>query len=233
MKNYQALKFTKIMKAIFTLEKVTSLSEIPNYWTKEDYFELLKLYDVPVATTLSQPECIEYLQMAVSELEPNEAANILLTYKLSDHLNENQIDQISNDMLIDKICEEYPEINLHKDLFSINQLLYQLYNGKFPNAKAISIEVLVDIEEHKEELNKEEFLKYFSEMLSDRNLIKRLFTDKLVHNVAFKEAEDIIWKLEVSDNIYTIVTSEYWIADAEIEKTKIETEYIPLEETKD
>ncbi|MFT6749780.1 MAG: hypothetical protein ACJAQ1_001735, partial [Flavobacterium sp.] len=56
------------------------------------------------------------------------------------------------------------------------------------------------------------------------------FGDKLVHYVAFEEANDIIWKLDVSENRYTIITSEYWIADAEIEKTKIETEYIPLTE---
>jgi hypothetical protein len=221
------------MKAIFTLEKVTSLEEIPNYWTKEDYFELLKLYDVPVAATLSEAECIEYLQMAVSELQPNEAANILLTYKLSDHLNENQIDQISNDMLIDKVCEEYPEINLHSDLFSVNQLLYKLYNGKFPNAKAISIEILAEIEGHTEVLSKEEILKYLMEMVSERNLIKRLFGDKLTHEASFEEANDIIWKLDVSDNHYTIITSEYWIADSEIEKTKVETEYVVVEEKED
>jgi hypothetical protein len=221
------------MKAIFTLEKVTSLEEIPNYWTKEDYFELLKLYDVPVAATLSEAECIEYLQMAVSELQPNEAANILLTFKLSDHLNENQIDQISNDMLIDKVCEEYPEINLHSDLFSVNQLLYKLYNGKFPNAKAISIEILAEIEGHTEVLSKEEILKYLMEMVSERNLIKRLFGDKLTHEATFEEANDIIWKLDVSDNHYTIITSEYWIADSEIEKTKVETEYVVVEEKED
>jgi hypothetical protein len=221
------------MKAIFTLEKVTSLDEIPNYWTKEDYFALLKLYDVPVAATLSEPECIEYLQMAVGELAPNEAANILLTYKLSDHLNENQIDQISNDMLIDTICEEYPEINLHSDLFSVNQLLYKLYNGKFPNAKAISIELVAEIEGQDEILSKEEILKYLMEMVSERNLIKRLFGDKLAHNVEFEEANDIIWKLDVSENHYTIITSEYWIADAEIAKTKVETEYVVVEEKED
>jgi hypothetical protein len=46
--------------------------------------------------------------MAITDFEPNEAA-IVLDYKLSDSLNEGQIQQISNDMLIDKISEEYPE----------------------------------------------------------------------------------------------------------------------------
>lgn len=217
------------MKAVFTIEKVSSLTEIPNYWTKEDYFALLKEFDVPVANTISDAECIEYLQMAVSELEPNEAAKTLLTYKLSDSLNENQIEQISNDMLIDKISEEYPEIDLHCDLFSINQLLFKLYNGKFPNAKAISIEILAEIPEYNEVLTKEEIIKYLMEMTSERNVIKRLFSEKLNHDTPFEEANDIIWKLEHNNNHYKIYTSEYWIADEEIVKSKVETEFVPMD----
>lgn len=218
------------MKAVFTIEKVSSLTEIPNYWTKEDYYALLKEFDVPVAPTLSEAECIEYLQMAVSELEPNEAAQILLTYKLSELLNENQIEQISNDMLIDKISEEYPEIDLHCDLFSVNQLLYKLYNGKFPNTKAISIELLVEIANYTEVLSKEEIMKYLMEMVSERNVIKRLFSEKLEHNAPFEEANDIIWKLEHNNNHYKIYTSEYWIADEEIVKSKVETEFVHIED---
>jgi hypothetical protein len=54
----------------------------------------------------------------------------VLDYKLSDSLNEGQIQQISNDMLIDN--EEYPEIAMQAPLYHINQLLL---NGKFPMRK--------------------------------------------------------------------------------------------------
>jgi hypothetical protein len=60
--------------------------------------------------------------MAITDFEPNEAAAIVLDYKLSDSLNE-EIQQISNDMLIDKISEEYPEIAMQAPLYHINQLL--------------------------------------------------------------------------------------------------------------
>jgi hypothetical protein len=79
--------------------------------------------------------------MAITDFEPNEAAAIVLDYKLSDSLNEGQI-QISNDMLIDKISEEYPEIAMQAPLYHINQLLFK-YNGKFPNAKATVMEFSV------------------------------------------------------------------------------------------
>jgi hypothetical protein len=45
-----------------------------------------------------------------------------------------QIEQISHNMLIDKVCEEYPEIHMQDYSMSINCL--KLYNGKFPNTKA-------------------------------------------------------------------------------------------------
>lgn len=217
------------MKATFSIEKVKGINELPNYWSKQDYLALLKDFEVSVADTISEKECIEYLQMAVSELEPNEAAQIVLTYKLSEFLNENQIEQISNDMLIDKISEEYPEINLHCDLFSVNQLLFKLYNGKFPNTKGIAIELIAEIDNYSNPLTKEEILKYLMEMVSERNVIKRLFAEKLVHNTPFEEANDIIWQLENNGNNYIIYTSEYWIADEEIISNKIETEFAPID----
>ncbi|MBQ0740794.1 hypothetical protein J9332_41620, partial [Aquimarina celericrescens] len=76
------------------------------------------------------------LFMAIPDFEPNEAASIVLTYKLSDQLNEGQIHSISHEMTNDKVAEEYPEPNLHYDLFNINQLLYKAYNGTFPNTEA-------------------------------------------------------------------------------------------------
>ncbi|UQD57534.1 hypothetical protein [Flavobacterium sp. K5-23] len=216
------------MKAVFTIERVTTINEIPSYWSKEDYFALLKEFGLPVANTISENECIEYLQMAVSELEPNESAQVLLTYKLSEYLNENQIEQISNDMLIDKISEEYPEINLHYDLYSINQLLFKLYNGKFPNAKASLIELLVEINDYSENLTKDEVLRNLMKMSSDSIVIKRLFSDKLEGDEPFEEANDIIWKLDIEGNHYKIYTSEYWIANEEIITSKIETEFEPI-----
>jgi hypothetical protein len=78
----------------------------------------------------------------ITDFEPNEAAAIVLDYKLSDSLNEGQIQQISNDMLIDKISEEYPEIRCRL-LYIISINCFLKYNGKFPNAKATVMEFSV------------------------------------------------------------------------------------------
>ena len=219
------------MKFTVKIDSATTIEEIQDYWKNEDYANLLGLFDFPDANTIKTENLKEMLFMAISDFEPNEAAKIILTYKLSENLNEGQIDQISNDMLLDKICEEYPEIDLHFDLFNINQLLFKAYNGKFPNAKATLVKFSLEpLEQSEEEITKEVILKSFNRGLSDSNIIKRLFSDQMSTDLRFEEAEDIVWKLEKADNNnFSLVTSEYWMNKDEIIASEFEGECLLAE----
>jgi hypothetical protein len=196
------------------IQSINTVDEIKEYWSDDDYVQLLGKFDYPEASSAKKENLSELLSMAITDFEPNEAAAIVLEYKLADLLNEGQIQQISNDMLIDKICEEYPEIGMQAALFHINQLLFKAYNGKFPNAKATVMEFSMTAakEEATKKLTKENVLKLFSTGLSDRNIIKRLFDDQMHQNAAFPEAENILWDLSTSDDInYKLNTSENWL----------------------
>ena len=214
------------MKFNIKLNSASTLEEIENYWKDEDYIQLLELYNFPDAETIKPENLKEMLFMAISDFELNEAAEILLTYKLSDSLNEGQIAQISNDMLIDKICEEYPEIDLHYALYNVNQLLYKAYNGTFLNCKATLVDF--DIEAPKDfegEITKEIVLKSFNRGLSDSNIIKRLFAERMTTDKRFEQAEDILWELNHKNgNNFTFITSEYWLNKEEIIATEFEGE---------
>ena len=214
------------MKFNVQIGSAESIDEIENYWSNEDYKNLLPLFDFPDAETIKVENLKEMLFMAISDFEPNEAAKIVLTYRLADSLNEGQIDQISNDMLLDKICEEYPEIDLHFALFNINQLLFKAYNGKFPNATATKVKFKIEsLENFDGDFTKEVVLKALSRGLSDSNIIKRLFSDQMSTNTRFEEAEDIIWKLEQNEGgNFSLVTSEYWLNKNEIIASEFEGE---------
>lgn len=217
------------MKVNIQIKSIYSIEEIPNYWTNEDYVTLLDTFGFEDGKSLNPENLFEMLQMAISDFEPNEAAKIILSYKLSDDLNEGQIDQISNDMLIDKVCEEYPEIHLHKHLFSINQLLYKAYNGTFPNAKASLIKFSVSDNEA-ETLSKSDVLKAFNNGLNDSNLIRRLFDESMTTEAEFPDAESIIWELNVSDKTnFELITSEYWIDRESFLDTEFEGEILKSE----
>jgi hypothetical protein len=173
------------------------------------------------------------LKMAITDEKPNEAAATLLNYKLSEKLNEGQILQISNDMLLDKVCEEYPEIDLHAPLFHINQLLYLSYNGKFPNAIAtiLKCEILADNLEEKGELGKEQILKILAQGLDESALLKRLFPKQLLGNEPFPEANDIVWELEsLGSNQYKLITSEYWLSKSDFVKGEYQADIVFEEE---
>ncbi len=197
------------------IKKIDTVEEIPGYWTAENYIELLEKFAYPDAGSADKDSLEDLLLMAITDFEEREAAVILLDYLLAADLNEGQIQQLSNEMLIDKVCEEYPVIELHSRLYAINQLLYKAYNGKFPNAKATIIEcsfAAVEQAEPAVKLSKENALILFNMGLSDRNIIKRLFDAPMSQKAAFPEAEGILWDFETTDGIhYTISTSENWI----------------------
>jgi hypothetical protein len=212
------------MKFSIKIKDVTTVEEISNYLQKQDYINLLEGFDFPDAKTVKPENLKEMLFMAITDFEPNKAAEIVLTYKLSDRLNEGQIQQISNDMLLDKVSEEYPEMDLHFDLFNINQLLFKAFNGKFPNTKATIVDFSMDpLDGFEDEITKEIVLKSFSNGISDGNIIKRLFEEQMTTDKHFEEAESILWVLKKIDAAnFTLTTSEYWLTKEDFVSSEFE-----------
>ncbi len=199
------------MKLQVRINSIKHINELDFYWQTQDYINLLDAFNYPDGSELKPEELREYLFMSISDYEPEEAAAIILDYKLSDHLNKGQIQNISNEMLIDKIAEEYADPSLHFDLFNINQLLYKAYNGRFPNTEA-SIIVFELTGKEPFEKNKEIVLKALAQGLKDHNLVSRLFEKQLVGEVAFSDAANAIWDIkELGDNQLQVTTSKYWI----------------------
>jgi len=213
------------MKYHIKINSIKIVDEIKEYWTNEDYVQLLEKFNYPDAEDSNTENLRELLFMAISDFEPGEAAIIVLDYKLANHLNPGQIEQISNDMLIDTVCEEYPEMELQSTLFHINQLLFKAYNGKFPSASATIIDCsITPLDKNTDvQLTKEMVLRLFNEGLSDRNIIKRLFEEQMNQRADFPEAENIIWDLKTSDNInFKMTTAENLLKKEEVAFTEFD-----------
>ncbi|HEY3390758.1 MAG TPA: hypothetical protein VGK38_14365 [Prolixibacteraceae bacterium] len=201
------------MKYSLNINSIKSVDELEGSWNNDDFTALLKKFGYADADKLKQNELKDFLFMAISDFEPEESAALILDYKLSEVLSEGQIHNLSHDMQREKVSENYSDIYIHKLLFSINQLLYKAYNGKFPKAKASVIEFEMMAEPGEETaITKELVLKAFSIGLSERNLINRLFKDQLEGKVPFPEAEGILWDLEKQGEFqYLVTTSEKWL----------------------
>lgn len=216
-----------MMKYKIKIKDVQTVDEISTYWTNEDYIQLLEKFDYPGAEDAGTESLRELLFMAITDFEPSEAAKVVLDHKLGEQLSEGQIDQISNDMLNDKVCEEYPEMELQAPLFHINQLLFKAYNGKFPSSSATIIDCIITLLDVDQEtsLSKEMLLRLFNDGLSERNIVKRLFEEQMKGEADFPEAENIIWDLQNPEkNHYRITTSGNLIKKDEVISTEWESE---------
>ncbi len=223
------------LKYHVTIQEIETVDELPDHWTNADYAALLEELSFPDADQLKPEEYREYLFMAIADVEPPEAAKVVLTQQLGDDLNEHQIEQMAHDMLLDKIAEEYPEIGLHAKLFHANQLLYKAYNGKFPSTKASIITCTVKPEKPTDEpLTKALLLKAFAPGLSSHCIITRLFEDQLTGEAPFESAANIIWEMSSpAPDTYRIVTSDYWLNEedfAEQDFASVVTPYREKEE---
>lgn len=200
------------------LKKLNTIHKIEGYWKKEDYIHLLELFDFDDAKSLPENELFEMLSMAITDFEPEEAAAVILSYKLKEVLTEGQIKNLSHEMLEDKVAEEYPNIALHYALFNINQLLYEVYNGKFPKTKASLVDIELVLEEDIN-ITKEIVLRTLSDLLSETSLLKRLFKEMLDSLNELLEAESIIWELmSTGKNNYQLISSDYWLNNEDFEK---------------
>lgn len=208
------------MNFTIKLNEIKSIKIIEGAWTAEDYINLLELFDYPDAKSIPETDLLDMLAMAITDFEPEDAAEIVLKYKLGDKLKSGQIKNMSQEMLVDKIAEEYADIALHYPLFNINQLLYDSYNGKFPRtlASVIDIELFFKGEI---QVTKEIVLRCLSDLLSEKSLLKRLFNQQLDSSQEFKDADSIVWELIcIGDNTYRIISSDYWLnlEDFELEQ---------------
>ncbi|WP_157474525.1 hypothetical protein [Dyadobacter sp. Leaf189] len=201
--------------------KVLSFSQIqklPGSWEKTDLINLLNAMDYDNPAEIKDSELKEMCMMSLTDFEPEEAAKIVLDYTIADRLTDGQIQNLSHEILTEKLWEEYPELHLHPDLFRSTQLLYEAFNGKFPRAEAVrfSIEIEGDVTIFDKD-PEAPILRILAAGMSDRSLVKRLFPDQL-EGERFEEAKDILWQLNLVSRsktavTYDIVSSEYWLGD--------------------
>jgi hypothetical protein len=193
-----------------------TIHELPGSWETTDYLALLNSMDYANPEEIKESELKEMCLMALTDYEPAESAKIVLDYVIQDRLTDGQIENLSHEILTEKLWEEYPELSLHPDLFRATQLLYQAYNGKFPRTEAVQFQMKITGDTSVfEESAEAPVVRLLAAGMSDHSLIHRLFADQ-VAGTTFREAESILWQLntitsEADSVTYEVVSSSYWL----------------------
>lgn len=208
----------------FTVERLSfqHLSELPDAWQNADYLALLTKLDYDSPEAIAPAELKEMTQLALTDLEPAEAAEVVLSYLFAEELTPGQIDQLAHQMQTEKLWEENPNFALHQGFFKGTQLLYDAYNGKFPHPQAVEFKVKITAADPAAlaALDQEPaaaLLRLLAPGLSDRALLHRLFGDQLAGG-DFAEASSILWQLTPSEKtatsvVYDLISSDYWLED--------------------
>ncbi len=212
------------MKTIYNvvISKYSNIQELPGAWTNQMYLDILDQLEFGDTTEIALSDLKEMCMIAVTDNEPNEAAKIILDYIFKDRLNNGQKDNLSHEMIEEKIWEEYADLSMHEEFFNVAQFLYQAYNGKFPHPEAVKFQIAItgkkssDLVIFKNQ-NEATLIRLIAKGMPDNALINRLYKDELIGE-SFEEAKDIIWQLktlETQDNtiIFEAISSSYWFRD--------------------
>jgi hypothetical protein len=212
------------MKLNFSITplKYSIITELPNSWLKEDYLTLLELMEYGDTSNLTDGELKDMCLLSLSDNEPDEAAKIVLKHLLGSRLTSGQIDNLSHEMIEEHMWEEYAELDLHETFFKATQLLYEAFNGTFPNPEAAGFKVKIAPKEKmaRSLLDKNTeiaLIRLLVQGMPQNTLINRLFEDQL-QGGEFEDAKDIIWQytMESDDDgavIFDIISSLYWFHD--------------------
>jgi hypothetical protein len=161
-------------------------------------------------------------QMALTDLEPAAAAQVVLTHLFAGQLAPGQIDQLAHQMQTEKLWEENPKMELHQGFFNATQVLYEAYNGKFPHPQAVRFQVKITAQPAEDLTLIDQdpaptLLRLLAPGLSDRALLHRLFDEQLA-GADFPEAPAILWQFTPSEKtptsvVYDIISSDYWLEE--------------------
>jgi hypothetical protein len=195
------------------------INKILNAWSNKDYLQLMAIMGLNDGLDdMEESELREMCMMSLNDLEATEAAKIVLTHLFTE-LAEGKIDQLSNDMIGDRMWEEYSDCLLHEGFFSAYALLREAFNGVFAEPTGVEFTVNVtatdadDLSIFDQSLHAS-MVRLLASGLSPDVLLHRLFEDQIT-GTQFPEATGILWQLEsvTSEGLsrqFKMVSSDFW-----------------------
>ena len=178
------------------------LRELEDDWTSADLVAVLEKMGVEGAGDDSAEEIREMCILSLQDLEPAEAAAVVMAHRLGTELTEGQIQNLSHDCQTEKLWEHGGNMELHRAMFSIGSLLFVVNEQQFPTPDAVRVTIELKspdadaIERLTGEPAPQSLVRMLAAGMQADAILNRLFEDELAGGT-FTEAESIIWDLKV------------------------------------
>jgi hypothetical protein len=200
------------------------ISEIEHAWMADDYKALLSMMDIAEDELggMSESDLEEMCLMSLNDAEHHESAKFLLTHIFKDEITEGKIDQLSHQMVENKLWEEHADAAYHRSLFNAYGLLRKAYNGIFkePTGVKFTIKITANKNESFEIFDTSlhaVIVRLLSNGLNETAILNRLYEEQL-SGKNFPDAKNILWILkEISttaeERQYEITSSDLWFGE--------------------
>lgn len=208
--------------------RFSTLQEIDGAWNAADFAALLNDMEYGDQTLLGENELREMCLMSLQDMEPDEAAYLVLKHVIGDALKEGQLRNMSHEMLTEKLWEEYVDPAFHERLFNVGSVLYAAMPATFPKTDAAYVRLKVtaaDAAAMKQLLPvpaEALLVRLLGDGMENNAVLRRLYGDQL-SGASFPNAAEIVWIVDSQPDdgeafIIDVIGSGYWL-DA-LERTK-------------
>lgn len=208
--------------------EMKKIYDLPGTWTEADYHGLLTQLEIDDVDDIAGEDLLDILLMALQDLEPEEAGDQVLAYKLRQSVTPGSRQNIVQDLLEgQRPWEETSDIRLHGRIFAASLLLYKALPKLFPRPDMMQVKLRLQglKPEAKDLLGEAPEAAFVTRILADgmdeHSILERLFAEQLAAH-SFPEAEGIVWLAEFSEAaddglaaVLTVYSSQHWLHDIE------------------
>ncbi len=219
------------MKNVFRVRLLnfSNLLEIEGARTAAGFAALLEAMEYGDQSGMSDEELREMCIMSLQDLDPAEAAYLVLKRDMGDVLRDGQARNLASEMLEEKLWEEYADSKLHERMFNAGSLLYAAFPRTFPKPDAVGVQLEVTAEnEAARELltaspNESFLVRLLADGMGSDAVLHRLYGKELT-GISFPNADEVVWIVR-TEAISTdavrmdVISSGYWLdalEDAEL-----------------
>jgi len=208
-----------------SMASLKQVHDMPGTWAEDDYRKLLAQFEVDGDEEISGNDLVDLMLMALQELEPDEAADTILAYKLGTRITAGARANIVEDLMDgQRPWEEVSDIQLHASIFSAAVLLHKAFPSSLanPDMMCAILQVNAVTPEATKLLTTQPEAAFVARMLADAlsedSILERLFDEQLLSR-NFPEAKGIIWGARFGDYLsaaktsaeLTVYSSRHWL----------------------
>lgn len=203
------------------VDEFEELAELDNSWTHGDYIAILTSLDITDAAKIEADELRDMTLFALQDLDPPEAAAVLLKYKLGTKLTAGQIRNYSIESQHERLWEQSADLTLHQSMFAVASMLNAVNSLAFPTPDALRVSMSIQCEDASKlsiftaEMDRALLVRMLSAGMNDTAILNRLFGEQIASGKV-ADADAIVWQINVSPvegNLVRIriTSSAYWL----------------------